>query len=417
MAQWWQYEAEQDAHDIKYYYEYQPGSQTAESYPPLKTNYCFVTAFYDLGRDQWHHYARGAHKYVLYFSKLVQINMPLIVFVDDRYYAEVTKLINQFNYRRTFILLIPINESFLEQYIPSWQYIATDEAIMQSSQFKAAVAHRLIKNTPETLYPRYTCFNHAKIDFVMFVQQHKLARTSYFALEDISVDAAANDTNVRTVEYLGWIDFGYVRHNDAIIPFELNEDLLMTASSSDGSSRGSDRSQSYADSDFITERLWSESNSSLTAAVVENVDGSAVDASFVIGQAATEQPQQQHSHRIHLMQTELLTPEDADPLHTHHFAPSRILGGFYFGHHSVLTTFAAQYHQTVVELHQRGIADDDQAVVINRYFKQPDMFKLWRNLNLIEGVTYQGLYVVHLLFNKHTTRRKDVQAFIDANKD
>ncbi len=52
----------------------------------LPDDYCFVTAFYDINRSTWDSgFSRSAYTYIRYFSMMVQMEIPLVVYIDDRY--------------------------------------------------------------------------------------------------------------------------------------------------------------------------------------------------------------------------------------------------------------------------------------------------------------------------------------------
>ena len=71
-----------------------------------------------------------------------------------------------------------------------------------------------------------------------------------------------------------------------------------------------------------------------------------------------------------------LDERDKDVMYTLLYAPERIGGFFFFGHKNRLKEYQELYHQILASYQQVGIADDDQALVLACYWRQPDLFKL-----------------------------------------
>ena len=71
-------------------------------------------------------------------------------------------------------------------------------------------------------------------------------------------------------------------------------------------------------------------------------------------------------------------PEDADPLHTLTSAREVIAGGFFCLPKGLIGQHQADYHSTCDRLRASGIADDDQAIVVNMHSRMPEMFALHR---------------------------------------
>ena len=180
-------------------------------------DYRFITAFYDIGRGQWQNkYNRSAATYLERFSLLVQLNLPLVVFMDDRYAAEARAIIESVASSLPAgapplqLQLIMINENFLSENIQSWSYVAVEEEIMRSAAYQAMAQLRSLKYTPQTLYPQYNCINHAKVDFVEYYVRQFLH----------------NRSGGVTVTHVGWVDFGYLTEAFEVMPFAPNRALL-----------------------------------------------------------------------------------------------------------------------------------------------------------------------------------------------
>jgi hypothetical protein len=158
-------------------------------------DFCFVTSFYDIGRSNWKYFERTPDDYLSQFSLLCQMRIPLVVFIDKKYYEILKSVCNDNRPSDVLTKIVPIDEDFLKNNIQSWNYIDTERKIMESESYKKAIDHR--KKCPETHHPEYTCINHAKIDFIKF------------AIDNI----VTND-----VKYLGWVDFGYIRKTNDMPP-------------------------------------------------------------------------------------------------------------------------------------------------------------------------------------------------------
>jgi hypothetical protein len=187
-------------------FEYVVDSETTSS-----DEHVFVTAFYDIGRGMWpHKYSRSTETYLSRFSLLVQLNLPLIVFIDERYADAVEEIVNANSAtvgKRQRIDIVRIDDHFLTSFVASWNYIDIENDIMSSDDYIALSRTRSEAETPETRYASYNCINHAKIDFVMLgIQYYK----------DIGLQ----------IGYAGWVDFGYVTEQFEVVPFSLNKNLL-----------------------------------------------------------------------------------------------------------------------------------------------------------------------------------------------
>ena len=175
-------------------------------------HYRFVTAFYDIDRGQWDDkYARSTETYFERFLLLIRMNLPLVVFMDDRYLSKAIELIHAMEQSRSDDLpvlqieMIPINDQFLTDNIKSWSYVPIESDIMSSESYITLAKGRSEKGTPETLYPKYTCINHAKVDFI-----------SHY------IDIYASSS----LSHIGWVDFGYFTETFEVVPFKLNKELL-----------------------------------------------------------------------------------------------------------------------------------------------------------------------------------------------
>lgn len=146
---------------------------------------CFVTAFLDIGRDNWNYFKRSFDVYLDSFKHLASLfscqeGNLLVAFVDSTKYEKIVKEVTI----ASNVILIPIDETFLQAHSPLWRRLYREGEIMQSTTFANFIAHR--KNCPECHEPKYTLINHAKIDFI------EMAIGRYPSYDSFA-----------------WIDFGY----------------------------------------------------------------------------------------------------------------------------------------------------------------------------------------------------------------
>jgi hypothetical protein len=153
-----------------------------EEVPPC----CFVTAYFDIGREQWTKYRRSRDEYLEYFEHLVALPVPLVVFIDTLLLDRVQTILSKRTMSPTKI--VPIDEAWMKANIYSWTYVPEVEKVMSDPIFKQQVAHRFYY--PEHSVAKYNCINYAKVDFVQHV------------IEQCWMPTAVS---------FSWIDFGMVR--------------------------------------------------------------------------------------------------------------------------------------------------------------------------------------------------------------
>lgn len=176
---------------------------------------CYITAFYDIGRDNWNSFNRNFNEYLECFyiytylfsknelNKYKDIEYEMILYLDE---AKLVDFLNKYNLVDTNIKIIPINDNFMKNNIWMWSRIDRETAIMESELYKNflnTLNNRII--FPENMYPKYTLINHSKIDFI-----------NYTIINNLS-DA----------EYYCWTDFGYLGKekfypNKLLDPFKFN---------------------------------------------------------------------------------------------------------------------------------------------------------------------------------------------------
>lgn len=159
-------------------------------------NTTLITFFYDIGRESWNSFPRKSLDYIASFNKFLEFPYEMIIYIDDRYYSLLSDNISKSKYPETK-KLIPINEKWLEDNIWSWSKLEREKEIMNSTEYKQLVQHRIDKFYPENINPYYTILTHSKIDFVNYAIEH----------EEVN-------------DYIAWVDFGYFYNklNENYIP-------------------------------------------------------------------------------------------------------------------------------------------------------------------------------------------------------
>ena len=152
----------------------------------------YVTAFFDIGRDNWNNsfkrdfktYMKNFIPYLFLFQNNLDDDYDMIVYIDEIHYNTLRRLIDI----DLPIKIIKINNEFLKNHIPIWNRLPRETEIMNSDTYKNLMRNRL--QFPEHHKPKYTLINHAKIDFL----NHAMT--------------------ISNSEYLCWTDFGYFQlHN------------------------------------------------------------------------------------------------------------------------------------------------------------------------------------------------------------
>ena len=159
--------------------------------------YCFVTVFLDIDRSKWQKYSRDVSKYMNQFRNLVSLNIPLVVYIDEKFHENVLDIIK---YNRPYGLyteVISINKTFLEKNIYLWSRLDRERDIMKSESYQNKIPIKR-KQNPEHKFPEYTLINHAKIDFIALTMNILHQNHPY--------------------KYYGWVDFGYFHHS-SLVPY------------------------------------------------------------------------------------------------------------------------------------------------------------------------------------------------------
>lgn len=150
-----------------------------------------VTAFYDIGRSDWKSawFNRKSEEYLKSFETFLNYDYQMIIFVDDKHYDALTKMIAASEYASSK-KLIRINETWMQENIWAWSRLDRETEIMNSVEYKSLIPNRIAMGYPENVNPKYTIITHSKIDFVGYAIDNELCST----------------------DLVMWIDFGYF-HN------------------------------------------------------------------------------------------------------------------------------------------------------------------------------------------------------------
>lgn len=159
---------------------------------------CIITAYLDINRSEWKHFQRNTTTYINNFLPYLNMKEELIVFIDDKYYLQTLKEI--INSQKKNVILIPINNEWMEKNIQTWTYLPIEKHIMNTDIYK-----RLIngKTNPEYNIPEYNIIVHSKVDFVKYVIENNLSKSEYYC----------------------WSDFGFFKNENKIIPDGMILDL------------------------------------------------------------------------------------------------------------------------------------------------------------------------------------------------
>jgi protein YibB len=148
----------------------------------MKSDITIVTAFFDIGRENWEGFERSSDMYIDRFKHLTKLNNKIIVYTSP-------DLVEKIQAVSKYITVIPYN--FLEETLALRKTI---KDIQSSDQFTKKLTGRIRKN-PESWSPEYVAVTSLKAFFV---------------------SKAISDGHVDT-ELVSWIDFGYCR-NEKTVP-------------------------------------------------------------------------------------------------------------------------------------------------------------------------------------------------------
>ncbi|MFQ7565496.1 WlaTC/HtrL family glycosyltransferase [Clostridium perfringens] len=145
-----------------------------------------VTAFFNINRESWNKFERGADQYLNYFSKWAKMKNKLIVFVENEELAKkIIEVRNNYNLGKRTIVNI----------IDDYKDIDRDlyNSIKKVSQDNIHKEFRLLPNNPEVWNYNY--------DYIMLLKM--------WCVKEAIKNGQANGM-------VAWVDFGY-NHGGAVI--------------------------------------------------------------------------------------------------------------------------------------------------------------------------------------------------------
>jgi len=157
-----------------------------------------VTAFLDIGRDNWPNqdFKRTTEFYIDSFLNYLNYPYKMVCYIDEKYIDKVICAYEKSPYKNK--MFIPITRQWLDENIHAWTNIEKDRQILNHPEFKKFLTKRLdvmypkgIPETgvrehmcPENIYPEYNVINHSKIDFIVHAIKNKYIDTYYTAWTD-----------------------------------------------------------------------------------------------------------------------------------------------------------------------------------------------------------------------------------------
>jgi hypothetical protein len=243
----------------------------------------FVTAFKDIGRNNYSHYKRSNDKYFeSFFNIASNIEYTLVVYLEENIKNELLK---KYTFKPNIIFVdMDKVDTFYDKFLEK------DKIIIQSEIYKNKIPEDR-KFNPEHIYSEYNLINHSKINFV------KNCSTIY-----------------PNYSFYSWVDFGYISPN---IP----------------------------------------NNLSLTKLPEKVV------------YAAFKEP----THRIN--EDDMLRSDEIF-----------IMGSSYIIHKNCIEEFECLYEKKIIEWQEKYVTDDDQNLLLQLYYDNPNIF------HLIQSDTWASLY-------------------------
>ena len=162
---------------------------------------CYVTMFFDIGRDKWKNiftrtfdqYLKEFEPFIPLFNKKTCKDDLLVVFIDKKWENMLVEKIDFYKIENnTFnIRLVAIDNNFMN-FLPMWNTLKRENEIINGEYFKAVIAERHVY--PEHTFPEYTLINHCKIDLICSLIESKKINYDYYC----------------------WVDFGFFKLKENI---------------------------------------------------------------------------------------------------------------------------------------------------------------------------------------------------------
>jgi protein YibB len=185
-------------------------------------NICIVSAFLDIGRQDWKNFQRSLQQYFNNFKPYTELKHEMIVFMDDKHIDCLKKICEGTSH----IKILPINREWMKENIYEYQQLDREKEIMESDSFKNLVKHRL--HHPECSKPEYNIIQHSKIDFLAYVINNKLSYAQYYAWSDFGYFQIQNripknslDLNKFNLEKINFQGISMLTNQDSNIIYTL----------------------------------------------------------------------------------------------------------------------------------------------------------------------------------------------------
>jgi GR25 family glycosyltransferase involved in LPS biosynthesis len=185
------------------------------------TEITYVTAFYDIGRDNWKFFQRGTEEYFKCFEKFLKMNINIIVFIDSKLENNLRKIVVNCLAKVT---IISIDENWLLKNTNCWKFIDLEQKNMETESLKALT--KLRQQCPETNNAKYNAINHAKVDFISYSIQ-KLTKSPYLCwvnfgyFKNESIDAGPLDIKKLKTNKINYTLINDIDDNDTDIEYTL----------------------------------------------------------------------------------------------------------------------------------------------------------------------------------------------------
>jgi len=143
----------------------------------MQSQRTIVSAYFDLGREKWKHFARPLNEYVENFKKNMTIDENMVLFIEPNMVDFVTEHRKGLEHK-TKIIITNLD------YLPKYQIRKRIAAIQESPEFKNGLA---FPSAPELWHPDYVIISWSKIDLVSRAIEDNYFDSTYFAWMDFGM--------------------------------------------------------------------------------------------------------------------------------------------------------------------------------------------------------------------------------------
>lgn len=143
-----------------------------------KQSVTIVTAFFDIGRDNWStSHARSVDKYLENASRMLSLDNNMVIFIEPKYYDFVVDK-RRDNKSITQIYKIELHD------LPMYKNVSTFNSIMKSFKYRNALADPTV---PECTQPLYDVIMFSKTWFIQQAIQHNDFNSTHWVWLDFGV--------------------------------------------------------------------------------------------------------------------------------------------------------------------------------------------------------------------------------------